>query len=231
MAFPRLGREFDSPYPHQMNQKSKNIVKAIVVIASIVLFAQYLLPDINSPQFKEFVRNSGAIGPLVIIGYINTAHVIAPLVGSPATFLSAAIFGVTKTMLFLYIGGLISSIINFYISRKLGRVWVKKLAGEESLGEIDKLLGVSTIKIFIFSRIFGFALFDVISYAAGFTKISFKKYFAITATFPLIPLSVLAFVFKDFNFASKNSFIIWASGLLLISAIFSLSFRKYLYKK
>ena len=214
-----------------MNQRYKNILKVIIVVTALVLFAQFLLPDINSPQFKEFIQGSGLLGPIIIIGYIIIAHVIAPLIGSPATFLSAAIFGIVKTMLFLYVASLISSIINFYISRKLGREWVRKLAGEKNLQEIDKLLGVSTIKIFILARIFGFAIFDVISYAAGLTKISFKKYFVITAIFPLIPLFIITFIFKDFDFTSKNNFIIWVSIIILIGGIFSFGFRKHLYKK
>ena len=214
-----------------MDERTKNIIKVIVAIILIVVAVQYLLPDINSPKFKEFVESSGVWGPLAIIGYIVVAHVIAPLVGSPATFLSAAIFGIVETMVFLYFAGLISSVINFQISRRLGRTWVKKLAGEKNLETIDRFLGVSTINIFILSRIFGFAIFDVISYAAGFTKISFKKYFLITAIFPLIPLATFAFIFKEFDFTSKNNFLIWVGIIILVGALFSLGFKRYLSKK
>lgn len=208
-----------------------SFAKVLLAIILIVLFAEYLLPDITSPEFKAFLERYSAWGALVVVGYIIVSHVIAPLVGSPMVFLSAAIFGINRTMLFLYTAGLISSVINFHISRKFGRAWVQKLAGEKNMREMDRFLGVSTLKVFIFARVFGFAIFDVISYAAGFTKISFRKYFYLTAIFYAIPLISLAFIFRDFDFSSGYNFVIWIMSLLLVGAVFAFGFRRYLFRK
>lgn len=141
------------------------------------------------------------------------------------------VLGVVEATALIYAGGFISSTINFFIARKLGRKWVAKLAGEKGLEKIDGLLAVSDVsKALILTRVFCFSLFDFISYAAGFTNISFKKYFVISVVFPIIPLSIIAFAFRDFDFTKANSFITWASILLLVSVIFSFYVKKYLYK-
>ncbi len=214
-----------------MTQKSKNIIKVVVVMVLLFLFVQYLLPDANSPEFKKFVESSSVLGPLAVISYIITAHVFAPLLGSPVAFLSSTIFGIARTMLFIYVAGLISSTLNFYISRKLGRKWVKKLAGEKNLEEIDKFLEVLDIRMLILGRVFGFAVFDIISYATGFTKMSFKKYFLVTVIFPLIPLSILVFVFKDFDFGSSNSLVIYMSVVFVIGVGFAFLFKRHIHRR
>src|SRR3989344_5011205 len=195
-------------------EKIKIILKVLGIIAVIVVATKLLLPDVSSPGFKSFVEGQGILGPLAIIGYTIVSHIVAPLVGSPVTFLSIALFGAVKSMLFLYIACMISACINFYISRKLGRKWVGKLAGEGTMNDIDRFLGVSGIGVLVVSRIFGFALFDIISYAAGFSKIRFKKYFIITALCAAVPTTVLGFVVHSFDFTSQYVFIIWSSSLI-----------------
>src|SRR3989338_6827984 len=146
-----------------MPKTFKIILKVLGIIAVIVVATKLLLPDVSSPGFKSFVEGQGILGPLAIIGYTIVSHIVAPLVGSPVTFLSIALFGAVKSMLFLYIACMISACINFYISRKLGRKWVGKLAGEGTMNDIDRFLGVSGIGVLVVSRIFCFALFDIIS--------------------------------------------------------------------
>ncbi len=104
-----------------ISQKSKNIIKAAVVVVSLVAFAQYLLPDVNSPEFKVFVQDRGTLGPFIILSYIITAHII--------------------------------------------------------------------------------------------------------------PLSIIGFVFKDFNFNSKGSLVVWAGIILFIGGASALYFKKHLSKK
>ena len=213
------------------NEKIKIILKIVGAIVAIVVAIKLLLPDVSSPEFKAFVESQGILGPLAIIGYTIVSHVVAPLVGSPVVFLSIAVFGAAKSMLFLYIACMISSVINFYISRKLGRKWVIKLAGQSTMDDIDKFLGVSGKGVLAISRIFGFALFDVISYAAGFTKIKFRKYFLITAICAIIPTVGLGLISKNIDFTSKLTFIVWSSSLIFAGFIFAYIIKKRLSKR
>lgn len=211
-----------------MNERIRILLKIVGAVVLIVFATKLLLPDVTSEEFRNFIERAGIMGPLAVIGYIITAHVIAPLFGSPIVFLGIAVFGIVKTMAYLYLASLISATINFCISRRLGRVWVRKLAGEKNLQEIDRFLGVSGIGVFVVARIFGFALFDVISYAAGFTRISFKKYFLLTSSCALIPLTAITILFWNFDFTSEYNFITWASSMFLAGIIFTFVLRKKL---
>lgn len=153
------------------------IVKIFFIISLIAVFLKFLVPLFDSQSFQEIIIKIGIFGPFLFIFYCILAHIIAPLVGTPIFLVSIAIYGIWRTAIFYYIASLISSTINFYISRKLGRPWVKKLGGKKILNQVDKIVDKLGDKILIFCRLFGWSLFDVISYAAGFTKISFKRYF------------------------------------------------------
>ncbi|PIR41179.1 MAG: hypothetical protein COV31_02100 [Candidatus Yanofskybacteria bacterium CG10_big_fil_rev_8_21_14_0_10_46_23] len=209
-------------------QKKEILVKALLAIALAIFLVDVFLPDVTSDSFQESVRQAGVWGPAVVIAYTILAHVFAPLVGSPVVFVSVAVFGIGEAFLYLYIASLISATINFYISRKLGRIWVRRLAGREGLEGMDKFLSVATTKILVIARLLGFSLFDFISYAAGLTKISFRKYFVITAVFAVIPMSIFAFLFKDFDFSSKVNFLFWLGLIILAGAIFSLTLKRNL---
>lgn len=213
------------------NERIRIALKGAGAVIAIVLAAKLFLPDVTSPGFRNLIEEAGIWGPLAVIGYIITAHVIAPLLGSPIVFLAIAVFGIVETMTYLYLASMISSVMNFCISRKFGRIWVRKLAGEKNMEEMNRFLGVSGVGVFVAARIFGFALFDIISYAAGFTRISFKKYFLITAGCALIPFTVIAILFRNFDFTSEYNFIIWTSTIFLAGTIFAFLLRKKLSKR
>ncbi|MFC1625964.1 TVP38/TMEM64 family protein [Patescibacteria group bacterium] len=123
-----------------------------------------------------------------------------------------------------------SAIINFYISRFLGRKWVIKLAGKDSIKRIDQLTDIMGEKLLIFARLFGFPLYEFVSYAVGFTNMSFKRYFLITATLSVIPGTLLT-IWMYYSLASPLSLSVFLVTVVLIGALFSWwSVRFYLRK-
>ena len=122
------------------------------------------------PQTREvelFVNSIGTWGYLVIIIYTVFSHVFAPISGSPAVFLAVTLYGLNTGVFLLYIASLVSSTINFWISRRYGRGLVVKFVGEKSMKEIDELVAVQGKQMLLVSRLFGFSIFEFISYAAG----------------------------------------------------------------
>ncbi len=213
-----------------MDKKEKiwGVVKVILVVVVLILAFQWLIPVLNSPEFQMFTRGLGIFGPLVVMLYIIISHVLAPLAGMPAVLLGASIFGIPQTIFYIYIAGLISGSINFWISRQFGRKWIIKLVGGKTMVQIDQFVEIFGKRILILSRIFGFALFEVVSYAAGLTKISFKKYFLITAVFSAIPSVIFAFLFKDVNLLTSSASLLWIGTIALTGLIFSLFIKKFI---
>lgn len=189
-------------------QKSKKekFAKILFIAVLILIFwlsLKWLTPIFASEKARDFVKEIGPVGPAVIIVYIVVSHILAPMAGTPGVILSAALFGVFQTMIYIYLAGLVSSAINFYISKKLGRKWIKKLAGKKTTQNIDEFIRIFGTKILVLSRVFGFSLFEVISYTAGLTVISFKKYFLLTAIFSAIPATIFGVVFNNATLQSS----------------------------
>ena len=113
------------------------ITKAVLVISALFLVLRWLIPVLTSNKAQVFVDYLGPLGPLAIIAYTVLSHVLVPVAGTPGILLSVALFGLYRTMFYIYLGSLISAVINFWIARQFGRRWVEKLAGRKAMAEID----------------------------------------------------------------------------------------------
>ena len=218
-----------------MEQKNKvklwQAGKVLIVVILLSLFLKWLLPVMGSNEFRGFTESMGIFGPLVVIIYIVVSHIVAPLAGLPGVLLGASIYGIAKTALFLYIAGLISAAINFWISRRFGREWVMKLAGKKTMKQVDDFVDVAGVKVLIAGRLCGFALFEVISYTAGFTNMKFKTYFIITLVFSAIPASLFGYAFKNVDFLSATGQVLWIGAILFVGAVFVFMIKRYISKQ
>ena len=213
--------------------KNKKILvagKVLLVVVALLAALQWLIPSLTSPEVQAFVKSLGPFGPLVVVAYVIVSHVFAPLAGTPGVLLSLVLFGILRTMVYTYFASLVSASLCFWIARRFGRRWVTRLVGREAMAEVDRFVTASGTKILILSRVFGFSLFEIISYAAGLTNISFKKYFVATAVFIPIPSTILTFVFRDLDFSSGEGLLFWLGTLVFAGLLFSFFLRKHLVK-
>jgi len=208
------------------------IVKLIAIIIFLyAMLRMVLIPLIVSEGFKEFTAGLGFFGYFIVIGYTVLSHVFAPLAGTPGVLLGVTIYGVKIGMFLLYVASLISATVNFWISRKFGRKLVTKLVGEKSMKEVDEFTSVEGKQVLIISRLFGFPIFEFISYAAGLTNISFKNYFVITAIASIFTNIAAYLVFRNINFQSETGIIVWIGSIIGAGLIFGFFIKSYLKKK
>lgn len=176
----------------------KKIFFILLIIIGISLCGEFLLSRITPDRLKEVSISMGAYGPLVITGFIVISQVIAPIASTPGFFVGVALYGPTIAYIILYIAGLLSSVICFYISRIWGRSLVEKFVGKKGMKTVDNFVEVAGGRTLVSARLIGYSLCDVISYATGFTNISFKKYFLITVLFSAIP-NIMYIIFFSFT--------------------------------
>jgi uncharacterized membrane protein YdjX (TVP38/TMEM64 family) len=122
------------------------------------------------------------------------AVVISPIPSLPLDIAAGAFFGPFLGTIYSVIGALGGAVVSFMISRFIGREFIERFLG----GHInfctecsDELL----TKIVFFSRLLPVVSFDVISYGAGLTKMSLKK-FSMATALGMIPLT---FVYNYFG--------------------------------
>lgn len=215
---------------------SKKVKIEIVKLTAIIIFLYVvlktvLIPLVVSEGFKGFTASLGTFGYFIVIGYTVLSHVFAPLAGTPGVLLGVTIYGIKTGISLLYIASLISATINFWISRKFGRKFVTKLVGEKSMKEVDEFTSVEGQYVLLISRLFGFSIFEFISYAAGLTNISFKKYFLITSIASIFTNITAYFVFRNINFQSETGILIWVGFIVGTGVIFGFFIKSYLRKK
>ena len=163
-----------------------------VGITILIIVALSFFVDIGS--LKIWVEKAGVWGPLIFILLKTSTIVIAPLSGSPLYPTVGLIFGFWPGILYVMIGDLIGYSANFYISRILGRDRVAKwLSGKEE-NLIGKIINhVSGTKGFFHACITCFAFPELLSYAAGLSRLSFIKFVLIAPPFLFIPSFILVF--------------------------------------
>jgi len=170
------------------------IIGACAVTLLIALYwyleqNEALMMFTDAAAIRAFIDVAGIWAPLLIIGLMTVAIVMSPLPSAPIALASGALFGHFLGTIYVIVGALLGAIIAFYIARLLGHDMIKKRFGDRlSLG----LLGSQNALMLAVcvSRLIPFISFDVVSYAAGITAITFWR-FAMATFVGIIPASFL----------------------------------------
>jgi uncharacterized membrane protein YdjX (TVP38/TMEM64 family) len=180
-------------------KQSKIILRYFLITLTVISFLIWgwldnfsgpLLLDLTDPKkFIEFVRNSGAIGPLVIIFTLVIAIVFSPLPSAPIAMAAGAIYGHVEGAVYVFIGSLLGSSVAFGITRVLGFnisiKWLEKSFPNWRVGGHRRLM-----LLIMLSRLMPFISFDLVSYAAGITALSYGRFLFATAV-GILPASFL----------------------------------------
>lgn len=175
-----------------MKKEYKEILESatgLILIFAVIIIG-FIFFDLETIQ--TFIEKGGLIGPLVLILAKASTMIFAPISGSPLYPLAGALFGFWEGFILLVIGDFIGSVVSFYISRKFGRSVVERFA-RGTIPAVDRVLSfMETIKGFFIARVCFMALPEATSYAAGLTRITFKRFITIQTLVGVIPTAVLA---------------------------------------
>ena len=172
--------------------------KLLAVVALLVLLAAtyWLLHQtgamatiLNGPALRDHVAQLGVWGPLMIMGLMVLAILVSPIPSAPIAMTAGAAYGHVWGTLYVLLGAEIGALAAFGLARWLGGETMRRWFGERlsvgMLGSQNALTGIVLV-----SRLLPFISFDIISYAAGLTVISFWR-FAIATLIGIVPASFL----------------------------------------
>lgn len=174
-------------------------VRYFLIIAAVITFLIWSWADHFSVQLQfdwsdvagvvKFLRSNGVIGPLVIIFGMAVAIVFSPLPSAPIAMAAGATYGHFEGTLYIFIGSLFGASLAFGISRVMGfeaaRIWVETRFPSWKLGDHQRLMW-----LIMLSRLMPFISFDLMSYAAGVTTLSYWRFLLATAI-GILPASFL----------------------------------------
>lgn len=134
-------------------------------------------PDLNffTPEgLKQGINNLGFFAPLIYIWIITLSVVISPIPGAPLTVVAGTIWGTIIAGIYSVIGGFLGGLIAYFLGYTLGRSSIKFLTGK--IVYFSQQKGELYLSVFIFiTRLLPIFSFDLISYAAGISGLSFSK--------------------------------------------------------
>lgn len=143
----------------------------------------------SAAGFKTLVSSLGPWGPLAYIFVVAVAVVVSQIPGVPLALAAGALWGPFAAGVYSVVGGFLGSVTAYALSRTLGRSVMKALLGKVVVFNKEK--GELYLGGLIFvTRLVPLFPFDMVSYAAGLSGLSFGIY-ALATFFGMIPSTFL----------------------------------------
>ena len=129
---------------------------------------------------REFVESYGAYAAAVSFALMILQSIAAPLPAFLLTFANANLFGWWQGAILSWSSAMAGASVCFYIARILGRDVVEKITSKAGLRQIDVFFEKHGRLSILIARLLPFISFDIVSYAAGLTSMSFGSFFVAT---------------------------------------------------
>ena len=215
-------------------KKRRNWIKRILLLAVIaaIIGAWALIPSVKqgvnevlfmfaSGDFtavREFVASYGGYAALISFLLMVFQSVAAPLPAFLLTFANASLFGWWRGAILSWTSAMAGAAVCFVISRVPGRDAAERLTSRTGLRQIDTFFekyGKNTVLI---CRLLPFMSFDIVSYAAGLTSMSFGAFFIATGIGQLPATLVYSYVGGMLTGGAK----LFVTGLFILFALSAL---------
>ena len=174
---------------------------------------------------RSYFASYGIWAPLFYIAMLSVAVVVSQLPNIPLVIAAGMAFGPLWGGIYSLLGGLIGASIDFWIGRTLGRATVKLLMGK-TLTFCDRCTDSYIGRIILITRLLPLFSFDIISYGAGLTTISYRAFFLVT----LIGMAPMTFLFTTLGeVVHINSSLMIGLTLLVVVGLFLIptAIRRY----
>jgi uncharacterized membrane protein YdjX (TVP38/TMEM64 family) len=155
-----------------------------------LLRAVALLAAGDVDGLRTLVLEAGAVAPAVLAGLMILQAVIVPLPSSPVTYVNGLLFGVWWGGLLSWASALLAAALCFALSRRFGRPVAGRVVTARAIEWSDRFFGRFGAYAVLVGRLLPVVSFDVISYGAGLTRMSFAGFMTATAT-GMIPGTLL----------------------------------------
>ncbi|MEG2984812.1 MAG: TVP38/TMEM64 family protein [Peptostreptococcaceae bacterium] len=201
-----------------MNHKLDKVFKILVSIIIILILGSIIYKlfsmNIDVEDIQVYVSSFGKLAPIVYI----IMFALVPLTLFPDSILAIGggiVFGLAKGYIYTVIGALIGASISFYISRKLGRNFVKKITNEK-LDNIENIINSKGFFVVLILRLIPLFPFDIISYSAGLTSIKYKDFLMATIIGTVPGILVFTNIGAQSVNIGSNSFYISIIALIIL---------------
>ncbi len=218
----------------------KNIKKSTWIKLSLILIliSLYFIPPVGATirrvififsmmeveAIKGYILSFGIWAPVISFLLMIFQSVAAPLPAFLITFANAALFGWVKGAILSWSSAMAGAALCFYIAKLYGRGGVEKLTSRYALESLDSFFERYGRHAVLIARLLPFISFDIVSYMAGLTSMSFWSFFWATGLGQLPATIIYSYVGGMLVGGTKKL----VFGLLVL---FSLSILAFLMKQ
>lgn len=179
-----------------------------------------LFGKLDVEAIKEYILSFGIWAPIISFFLMIFQSVAAPLPAFLITFANAGLFGWVKGAILSWSSAMAGAALCFYISRVYGRNAAEKLTSKFALDEIDGFFKKYGKYAILIARLLPFMSFDIVSYAAGLTSMSFWSFFWATGLGQLPATIVYSYAGEMLTGGTRT----FVTGLLILFAVSTLGF-------
>jgi len=173
------------------------ILAGLAILGMVLLGVWLLAPTalaelrgyLDGAQMEELVARAGFWGPVLIVTLMTVAVVASPIPSAPIALAAGAAYGHVWGTVQVVIGAELGALIAFGLARVLGHDVLRRVLGDRV--DAGPLGSQSALTVTVFaSRLLPFVSFDMISYAAGLSRLHAWR-FALATLAGIIPTSFL----------------------------------------
>ena len=180
-----------------LDARTVRLVRLVALLAAAVLFgliylfssgfrsevhrALGILGRGDIAGLRDYILSFGFLAPVASCFLMVLQALVAPVPSFLITFANGLAFGVFWGWMLSLFGHVLAAAVCFGISRSLGRVPVEVLVGKTGLQSADRWFARWGMYAVFFARLVPGIGFDVISYAAGLTRMRFRNFLIATA--------------------------------------------------
>ena len=122
-------------------------------------------------RLQSFFRDAGALAPLAYVIFVIAEVVIAPIPGLMLYAPGGLIFGPWYGGALALFANMIGAGLACSLTRTAGHRWLDRIAGHESMENLQEVLNRRGLWVIVLLRLNPLTSTDLLSYAAGFTRI------------------------------------------------------------
>jgi uncharacterized membrane protein YdjX (TVP38/TMEM64 family) len=165
--------------------RRRGVVVALVVIAVFVSLSLFVrryggfITDVDA--LRAWIRQFGALAPLVFIVIQAVQVVVAPIPGQVVALAAGYLFGPVAGTVYSLVGVIIGSAIAFSLAKRYGRSFVEDVVHEDVVARFDGFVDtVGVPGLLAFVAIPGLPD-DAVCFLAGLTKLSLPTFLGVIA--------------------------------------------------
>lgn len=215
-------------------EKKINISSKVILLLAVIccVLAYFFIPSVNKilnkifvmfasgdfTEVKQFIESYGVYAAAISFALMVLQSVMAPLPAFVLTFANANLFGWWQGAILSWSSAMAGAALCFYIARILGRDVAEKLTSKAGLKQVDEFFEKYGNNTILICRLLPFVSFDIVSYAAGLTSMSFWDFFIATGIGQLPATIVYSYVGGFLTGGAK----LFMLGLLITFSLVSL---------